>query len=93
MVARSGMGVTNLPVSGPVGFPAPRNSTRRPLAARWAYHDRRHTARGAVGPVMVSDAVDSFTYAFDENLVVLYLVVLVGGVGSLHYVVSDVTGQ
>jgi len=29
---------------------------------------------------MVSDAVDSFTYAFDENLVVLYLVVFVGQV-------------
>jgi|GEM_PF-1784759 len=29
---------------------------------------------------MVSDAVDSFTYAFDENLLVLYLVVFVGQV-------------
>jgi hypothetical protein len=29
---------------------------------------------------MVSDAVDSFTCAFDENLVVLYLVVFVGQV-------------
>ncbi|PSP89710.1 hypothetical protein BRC78_05540 [Halobacteriales archaeon QH_8_68_33] len=27
---------------------------------------------------MVSDAIDSFTYAFDENLVVLYLTVLLG---------------
>jgi len=27
---------------------------------------------------MVSDALDSFTYAFDENLLVLYLAVLVG---------------
>jgi len=29
---------------------------------------------------MVSDAVDSFTYAFDENLLVLYLAVFLGQV-------------
>jgi len=29
---------------------------------------------------MVSDGIDSFTYAFDENLVVLYLAVLLGQV-------------
>ena len=27
---------------------------------------------------MVSDAVDSFTYAFDQNLIVLYLAVFLG---------------